>query len=34
MLDHKFLNKIEALGSPTLENISRYIFERVAHAGG
>ena len=32
-LDHKFLNKIEALGMPTLENISRYIFERVQHAG-
>ena len=22
-LDHKFLNKVEALGTPTLENISR-----------
>jgi 6-pyruvoyltetrahydropterin/6-carboxytetrahydropterin synthase len=32
-LDHKFLNKVEALGAPTLENISRYIFERVQHAG-
>ena len=32
-LDHKLLNKVEALGMPTLENISRYIFERVQHAG-
>lgn len=33
MLDHKFLNRIEALGPPTLENLSRFIFERVQHAG-
>jgi 6-pyruvoyltetrahydropterin/6-carboxytetrahydropterin synthase len=32
-LDHKFLNKIEALGLPTLENLTRFIWERVAHAG-
>ena len=32
-LDHKLLNKVEALGTPTLENISRYICERVQHAG-
>ncbi|HMM90298.1 6-carboxytetrahydropterin synthase [Bradyrhizobium sp.] len=32
-LDHKFLNRIEALGTPTLENISRFIWERVQHAG-
>jgi 6-pyruvoyltetrahydropterin/6-carboxytetrahydropterin synthase len=32
-LDYKLLNKIDALGMPTLENISRYIFERVQHAG-
>jgi 6-pyruvoyltetrahydropterin/6-carboxytetrahydropterin synthase len=32
-LDHKFLNKIEAIGLPTLENLSRFIFERVEHAG-
>ena len=32
-LDHKLLNKVEALGTPTLENISRYIWERVQHAG-
>ncbi len=32
-LDHKFLNKIEALGLPTLENLSRFIFERIQHIG-
>jgi len=32
-LDHKFLNKIEALGLPTLENLSRYIWDRVHGAG-
>ena len=32
-LDHKLLNKIEALGTPTLENLSRFIWERVQHAG-
>ena len=32
-LDHKLLNKVEALGTPTLENISRFIWERVQHAG-
>jgi 6-pyruvoyltetrahydropterin/6-carboxytetrahydropterin synthase len=32
-LDHKLLNKIEALGPPTLENLARFIWERVAHAG-
>jgi 6-pyruvoyltetrahydropterin/6-carboxytetrahydropterin synthase len=32
-LDHKFLNRIEALGPPTLENLSRFIFDRVQHAG-
>src|SRR4051812_28729442 len=32
-LDHKLLNRIEALGLPTLENLSRFIFERVQHAG-
>ena len=32
-LDHKFLNKIEALGVPTLENLSRYIWDRVQGAG-
>ena len=33
MLDHKLLNKIEAIGPPTLENLSRFIWERVQHAG-
>ena len=32
-LDHKLLNKVAALGPPTLENLSRFIWERVAHAG-
>ena len=30
-LDHKLLNKIEQ--TPTLENLSRFIWERVQHAG-
>ena len=33
MLDHKLLNKVEALGPPTLENLSRFVWERVQHAG-
>jgi 6-pyruvoyltetrahydropterin/6-carboxytetrahydropterin synthase len=32
-LDHKLLNRIETLGPPTLENISRFIWDRVQHAG-
>ena len=32
-LDHRLLNKVEALGQPTLENLSRFIWERVEHAG-
>src|ERR1700755_1473326 len=32
-LDHKLLNRIEALGLPTLENLSRFIFERLQHLG-
>ena len=32
-LDHKLLNRVEALGQPTLENLSRFIFEKVQHAG-
>jgi 6-pyruvoyltetrahydropterin/6-carboxytetrahydropterin synthase len=32
-LDHKLLNRIEALGTPTLENLARFIFDRVQHAG-
>jgi 6-pyruvoyltetrahydropterin/6-carboxytetrahydropterin synthase len=33
MPHHKLLNRIEALGPPTLENLSRFVWERVAHAG-
>jgi 6-pyruvoyltetrahydropterin/6-carboxytetrahydropterin synthase len=33
LLDHKMLNKVETLGQPTLENLSRFIWERVQHAG-
>ena len=32
-LDHKLLNRVEALGPPTLENLSRFIWERLQHAG-
>lgn len=32
-LDHKFLNKIEAIGVPTLENLSRYIWDNVQGSG-
>jgi len=32
-LDHRLLNTIEALGPPTLENLSLFIWERVQHAG-
>ena len=33
VLDHKLLNRIETLGPPTLENLSRFIWERLQHAG-
>jgi 6-pyruvoyltetrahydropterin/6-carboxytetrahydropterin synthase len=33
LLDHRLLNKVGALGTPTLENLSRFIWERVQHAG-
>lgn len=33
MLDHKLLNRVEALGMPTLENLARFIWERVQDAG-
>jgi 6-pyruvoyltetrahydropterin/6-carboxytetrahydropterin synthase len=33
VLDHKLLNRVEALGQPTLENLSRFIWERLQHAG-
>src|SRR4029078_11833639 len=32
-LDQILLNKVESLGPPTLENLSRFIWERVQHAG-
>ena len=33
MLDHKLLNNVDALGPPTLENLSRFIWERVERTG-
>lgn len=33
LLDHKLLNNVAALGAPTLENLTRFIWERVQHAG-
>jgi 6-pyruvoyltetrahydropterin/6-carboxytetrahydropterin synthase len=33
LLDHKLLNRIEALGTPTLENLARFICEQVRHVG-
>jgi 6-pyruvoyltetrahydropterin/6-carboxytetrahydropterin synthase len=33
LLDHKLLNNIAALGPPTLENLARFIWDRVAHTG-
>ncbi len=32
-LDHKFRNRVEGLERPTLENITRFIFDRVQHIG-
>ncbi len=32
-LDHKFLNNINSLGKPTLENLARFIFDRVQGVG-
>jgi 6-pyruvoyltetrahydropterin/6-carboxytetrahydropterin synthase len=32
-LDHKHLNKINALGAPTLEHLARFIFDHVQEAG-
>jgi 6-pyruvoyltetrahydropterin/6-carboxytetrahydropterin synthase len=34
ILDHKLLDRIQALGPATLENLSRFIWDRVQHAGG
>jgi 6-pyruvoyltetrahydropterin/6-carboxytetrahydropterin synthase len=33
MLDHRLLNRVEALGAPTLENLARFVWERLQHAG-
>jgi 6-pyruvoyltetrahydropterin/6-carboxytetrahydropterin synthase len=33
ILDHKLLDRIQALGPATLENLSRFIWDRVQHAG-
>ena len=33
LLDHKLLNTVEELGPPTLESLSRFIWERLQHAG-
>ena len=33
LLDHKLLNKVDALGAPTLENLTRFIWDRVQHTG-
>ena len=32
-LDHRFLNNISSLGKPTLENLARFIWERLQGAG-
>ena len=32
-LDHKLLNKVAGLGPPTLENLSRFVWDSVQHAG-
>src|SRR5437763_13023729 len=32
-LDHKFLNRVEGLGVPTLENLARHIWDRLGGAG-
>src|SRR6476620_8026064 len=33
VLDHKLLNNVDSLGHPTLENLSRFIWERIQNAG-
>lgn len=33
LLDHKLLNNVNALGAPTLENLSRFIWDRVEGTG-
>lgn len=32
-LDHKLLNNVASLGAPTLENLTRFIWDHVQHAG-
>jgi 6-pyruvoyltetrahydropterin/6-carboxytetrahydropterin synthase len=32
-LDHRFLNNINSLGQPTLENLARFIWERLQGTG-
>jgi 6-pyruvoyltetrahydropterin/6-carboxytetrahydropterin synthase len=32
-LDHRYLNRINELGTPTLENLARFIWDNVQHAG-
>ena len=32
-LDHKLLNKIDAIGVPTLEHLARFIFDEVQDTG-
>ena len=33
LLDHKLLNNVAELGAPTLENLTRFIWDRVQEAG-
>jgi 6-pyruvoyltetrahydropterin/6-carboxytetrahydropterin synthase len=30
LLDHRFLNEIEAIGNPSLENIARFVWQELA----
>lgn len=30
-LDHRLLNDVEGLGIPTMENIARFVWEKLAH---
>jgi len=32
-LDHRFLNHVDGLGVPTLENLARFVWDRVKHCG-
>src|SRR6201987_6506802 len=33
-LDHKLLNKVDGLGPPKLENLSRFVFQSFQNTGG